>query len=156
MRNIAIVHDWLTNMGGAERLIINFKEIYPNAPIYTSLYNDEKLDRELRNIDVRTSFLQKIKNANKSHQKYFPLMPMAFEEFDLNQYDIVLSSSTSCAKGVITNPNSMHVCYCNSPMRYGWEFYYEYANDSKMNKLKKKMLKYVMNYMRVWDVISAN
>lgn len=156
MKNIAIIHDWLTNMGGAERLIINFKELYPNAPIYTSLYNGEKLDDELKGIDVRTSFLQKIKKANKNHQKYFPLMPMAFESFDLNEYDVVLSSSTSCAKGVITNPSTMHVCYCNSPMRYGWEFYYEYANDSKMNKIKKRLLKYLMNYMRVWDAISAN
>lgn len=156
MNNIAIVHDWLTNMGGAERLIINFKEIYPNAPIYTSLYNPDKLDNELKNIDVRTSFLQKIRSANKNHQKYFPLMPMAFENFDLNKFDVVLSSSTSCAKGIVTNPNTMHVCYCNSPMRYGWEFYYEYSNDSNMNKIKKKLLKYLMNYMRIWDVVSSN
>ena len=155
-RQIAIVHDWLTNMGGAERLIINFKEIYPEAPVYTSIYNGEKLDRELKNIDVKTSFLQNKKGSKINHQKFFPFMPMAFESFDLNEFDIILSSSTSCAKGVITNPNSVHVCYCNSPMRYGWEFYYEYANDDKIGKLKKIFLKYFMNYMRIWDVASAN
>ncbi len=154
--NIAIVHDWLTNMGGSERLVVNFKEIYPEAPIYTSIYNSDKLDDELKNIDVRTSFLQNKRNAKTNHQKYFPFMPAAFESFDLNGYDIVLSSSTCCAKGVITNPNTMHVCYCNSPMRYGWEFYYEYANDPKIGKFKKIFLKYFMNYMRIWDLASSN
>lgn len=151
---IALVHDWLTNMGGAERLIINFKELYPEAPIYTTVYNPENLDKELQNIDVRTSFLQKKKKARTNHQKYFPLMPMAFESFDLNEYDIVLSSSTSCAKGVITNPDTMHVCYCNSPMRYGWEFYYEYTEN--MGYFKKSLVRYLMNYIRVWDQVSSN
>ena len=152
--SVAIVHDWLTNMGGAERLVINFKELYSEAPIYTSVYNEEMLDPELRNIDIRTSFIHNIRGSKRNHQKFFPLMPMAFESFDLNDYNIVLSSSTSCAKGVITNPNTMHVCYCNSPMRYGWEFYYEYIEN--MGAFKKKLVKYLMNYMRIWDVTSAN
>lgn len=153
---IALVHDWLTNMGGAERLVINFKEIFPDAPIYTTIYNPDNLDEELKNIDVRTSFLQNKKNALTNHQKYFPYMPMAFESFDLNEFDIVLSSSTSCAKGVVTNPDTLHICYCNTPMRYAWEFYYEYANKSGMKKSKKELLKYFMNYMRVWDNVSSN
>lgn len=150
------MHDWLTNMGGAERVIMNFKEIYPDAPIYTSIYNPEKMDNAFRNFDIRTSFIQDKKSAKENHQKYFPFMPMAFESFDLNEYDIVLSSSTCCAKGVITNPETMHICYCNTPMRYGWEFYYQYANDSKMNPLKRKFLKYFINYMRLWDNVSSN
>lgn len=81
-------------------------------------------------------------------------MPMAFESFDLNAYDVVLSSSSSCAKGVVTNPETMHVCYCHSPMRYGWEFYYEYTKD--MKGIKKKLIKYFMNYMKIWDVSSSN
>lgn len=153
---VALVHDWLTNMGGAERVVINFKEIFKDAPIYTTIYNPDNLGDELKNIDVRTSFLQNKKDAKKNHQKYFPFMPMAFESFDLNDYDIVLSSSSSCAKGVVTNPNTMHVCYCHSPMRYGWEFYYEYANTTDMKKLKKKLLKYFMDYMRIWDNVSSN
>ena len=153
---VALVHDWLTNMGGAERVVINFKEIFKDAPIYTTIYNPDNLDDELKNIDVRTSFLQNKKDAKKNHQKYFPFMPMAFESFDLNDYDIVLSSSSSCAKGVVTNPNTMDVCYCHSPMRYGWEFYYEYANTTDMKKLKKKLLKYFMDYMRIWDNVSSN
>ncbi|MFL0249132.1 glycosyltransferase [Clostridium neuense] len=154
--NVALVHDWLTNMGGAERVIINFKEIYKDAPIYTTLYNPDNLDNEFKNIDVRTSFLQSPKNLRRGHQMLLPFMPMAFESFDLNEYDIVLSSSSSCAKGVITNPDTMHVCYCHTPMRYAWEYYYEYANEWGLNKLKGKLLKYVMNYIRMWDRVSAD
>lgn len=154
--NVALVHDWLTNMGGAERVVINFKQIYKNAPIYTTIYNPDNLDDELKNIDVRTSFLQNKKKAKINHQRYFPYMPMAFESFDLNEYEVVLSSSSSCAKGVITNPNTMHICYCHSPMRYGWEFYYEYADKSDMKKIKKDSLKYFMNYMKIWDQVSSN
>lgn len=154
--NVALIHDWLTNMGGAERVVINFKEIYKEAPIYTTLYNPDNLDEELRNINVRTSFLQSSKNLKRGHQKLLPFMPMAFESFDLNEYDIVLSSSSSCAKGVITNPNTMHVCYCHTPMRYAWEYYYEYANEWGLNKIKGRLLKYVMNYIRMWDRVSAD
>ncbi|MDT8716163.1 glycosyltransferase [Clostridium sp. 19966] len=154
--DLAIVHEWLTNMGGSERLIVNFKELYPDAPIYTTIYNPEKLDKELRDIDVRTSFLQNKRGAKNHHQRYFPFMPMAFESFDLTQYDVVLSSSTSCAKGVITRPDTMHICYCNSPMRYGWEFYYQYIEHDVNSKIKKHLLKYLMNYMRLWDRLSSD
>ncbi len=150
---IAIVHDWLTNMGGAEQVIINFKEIYPDAPIYTTLYNPNNLDEKLRNIDVRTSFLQK-KKMITNHKKYFPLMPLAFENFNLNEYDVVLSSSSSCAKGVLTNPNSVHICYCHTPMRYAWEKRDDYING--MGKIKRRLIKILLHYMRMWDSASAN
>lgn len=150
---LAIVHDWLTNMGGAEQVIINFKEVYPNAPIYTTFYNPDNLDEKLKNIDVRTSFLQKKKMVT-NHKKYFPLMPLAFENFNLNEYDVVLSSSTCCAKGVLTNPNSVHICYCNTPMRYAWERRDDYTEG--MGKLKRKLVKILLHYMRIWDVTSAN
>jgi len=153
--NIALVHDWLTNMGGAERVLINFKEIYKNSPIYTTLYNPAKLDNDLKNVDVRTSFLQNEKNIKKGHQSLLPYMPMAFESFDLNEYDVILSSSSSCAKGIVTSPNSLHICYCHTPMRYSWEFYYEYEKDWNMKKIKRNMLKYFINYMRLWDNVSS-
>ena len=112
------------------------------------------LDGILRDCDIRASYLQSIKGAVKDHRKFFPLMPVAFESFDLNDYDVVLSSSSSCAKGVITNPSTCHICYCHSPMRYGWEFYYEYVKG--MGRLKKAFVKYIMNYMRVWDRVSSD
>lgn len=150
---IAIVHDWLTNMGGAEQVVINFKEVYKDAPIYTTFYNPDKLDNKLKNIEVKTSYLQK-KKMVENHKKYFPLMPMAFEKFDLNEYDIVLSSSSSCAKGVLTKPGSIHICYCHTPMRYAWEKRDEYTKG--MGKLKKKLVEILCHYMRIWDVASSN
>lgn len=150
---IAIVHDWLTNMGGAEQVVINFKKIYKEAPIYTTLYNPGNLDKELQNIDVRTSFLQK-KKMIENHKKYFPLMPLAFENFNLNEYDIVLSSSSSCAKGIITKPGSIHVCYCHTPMRYAWELRDDYTKG--MGKLKRRLIKILLHYMRIWDLASAS
>lgn len=150
---IAIVHDWLTNMGGAEQVVINFKEIYKEAPIYTTFYNPNKLDDKLKNIEVKTSHLQK-KKMVENHKKYFPLMPMAFEKFDINKYDVILSSSSSCAKGVITKPGSVHICYCHTPMRYAWEKRDEYTEG--MGKLKKKLVEILCHYMRIWDVASSN
>lgn len=151
---IALVHDWLPFMGGAERVVTNFLEIFEDSPIYTSVYNRDKLEGLLKDANIKGSFLQNIKSAVKDHRKFLPLMPSAFESFDLNSYDVVLSSSSSCAKGVITSPSTCHICYCHSPMRYGWEFYYEYIQN--VGKLKKLFIRYVMNYMRIWDNVSSD
>lgn len=152
---VAIVHDWLTNMGGAEQVVINLKRCFKDAPIYTTLYAPENLDDELREIDVHTSFLQKKnKKKNLDHKKHFPLMPLAFENFNLNEYDLVISSSSSCAKGVLTKPGSIHICYCHTPMRYAWEKREEYMEG--MGKLKKKLVKILLHYMRMWDTLSSN
>lgn len=156
MTKIAIAHDWLTNMGGAEKVVINFKQIYKEAPIYTVSYNEKNLDKELKNIDVRTSFIQNLPKGNVKHQMYLPFMPTAWEQFDFNEYDVVLSSSSSCAKGIITSPDTVHICYCHSPMRYAWEFYNEYMEREKMGKIKKFLVKYIMNYIRIWDRVSAD
>lgn len=153
---IAIAHDWLTNMGGAENVVINFTEIYPDAPVYTTVYNPNKLDQSLKRINVKTTFLQKIKGANKKHQSLLPLMPIAWEQLDFNEYDVVLSSSSSCAKGLVTSPDTMHVCYCHTPMRYAWEFYNEYLEREKIGFFKSKLIPIIMNYIRIWDVTSAN
>jgi len=134
---LAIVHDWLTNMGGAEQVIINFKECFKEAPIYTTFYTPDNLSEELKGIEVHTSCLQKKNKKIINHKKYFPLMPMAFERFDLNDYDVILSSSSSCAKGVLTKPGSIHICYCHTPMRYAWEKREEYT--SRNGKTKKEV-----------------
>ena len=151
---VALVHDWLPFMGGAERVLTNFLEVYENAPVYTSVYKRENLKGILKTCNIQGSFLQNIKGAVKDHRKYFPLMPTAFEMFDMNGYDVVLSSSSSCAKGVITSPSTCHICYCHSPMRYGWEFFYEYVQN--MGSIKKMLVKYIMNYMRMWDRTSSD
>lgn len=151
---VAIVHDWLTNMGGAEQVVINLKKCYPEAPIYTTFYTPDNLSDELKNIEVHKSYLQKKDKKFINHKKYFPFMPFAFENFDLNDYDVVISSSSCCAKGVLTKPGSIHICYCHTPMRYAWEKREEYLEG--MGKLKKKLVKILLHYMRIWDSISSN
>lgn len=154
---VALVHDWLPFMGGAERVLTNFLELYPNSPIYTSICNREKLDSPLKEADIITSYLQKGKKIIENHRNLFPFMPTAMESFNLNQYDIVLSSSSSVAKAVITNPNTMHVCYCHSPMRYGWEFSHEYAGKmAGKSGIKNKILSYFLTGIRIWDNASAD
>lgn len=148
---IAIVHDWLTNMGGAEQVIINFKDIYPDAPIYTTFYNPDNLDDKLKGLDVKTSFLQGKKMVT-NHKKYFPLMPLAFRLFKLKEYDVVLSSSTCCAKGVKAS-NGVHICYCNTPMRYAWEKRGDYLKG--MGKIKRAIISIFLFFMRKWDKWSS-
>lgn len=154
---VALVHDWLPFMGGAERVLTNFLEIYNDAPIYTTIANKDKLDYPLNKANIITSNLQKEGKNVENHRRLFPFMPTAIESFNLNEFDIVLSSSSSVAKGVITNPNTMHICYCHSPMRYGWEFSYEYAGKmSGKSKLKNKFLNYFLSGIRLWDNASAD
>lgn len=152
---LALIHDWLPFMGGAERVLTNFVELYPNAPIYTTICNKEKIDGPIRDAEIITSKLQKNKPI-ENHRKLFPFMLTAIEQFDLNDFDVVLSSSSSIAKAVITKPDTMHVCYCHSPMRYGWEFSHEYAGKmAGKGSLKSKLLSYFLTGVRVWDYSSA-
>lgn len=151
---VAIVHDWLTNMGGAERIIKIFHELFPDAPIYTLVYDKESMPDEFKNMDVRVSFLQQIPFGKKKYQSLLPFMPTAIEQFDLSGYDLVISSSTCCAKGVLTRTDTLHICYCNTPMRYGWDFYHEYIKGK--NRLSKLLIAFAMNYIRLWDRLSAD
>ena len=154
--NIALVHDWLPFMGGAERVLSDFIEIYPDAPVYTLLCNKSKMEEPIKSAKIITSYLQKKGKEISNHRKLFPFMPTAIESFNLNKYDVILSSSSSVAKSVITNPASVHICYCHSPMRYAWEFSYEYAGKmAGKGALKNKLLNYFLTFMRVWDYSSA-
>lgn len=155
-KKIALVHDWLPFMGGAERVLSDFVEVYPDAPIYTLLCNKDKMEEPIASAKIITSHLQKGNKEIKNHRKLFPFMPTAIENFDLNGYDVVLSDSSSVAKGVITSPATVHICYCHSPMRYAWEFSHEYAGQmAGKGKLKNKILNYFMTGIRLWDYASA-
>lgn len=151
---IAIVCDWLTVNGGAEKVILALHELFPSAPIYTSLYNPEKV-RGFENAKIRTSFLQKIPFAKNHHQLMLPLMPLAFESMNLDEFDIVISSSHSCAKGIITKPKTLHICYCHTPMRYAWDNHNEYIKQYKMNFVAKKLGNRIMHRLRMWDRLAA-
>ena len=153
---IALIHDYLVQYGGAERVLEAFTEIFPKAPIFTMVYDKKLMNGSFENKKIRSSFLQKIPFVG-SHHRVFPLlMPMAIEQFDLSEFDIVLSDSNSYAKGVITNPNTLHVTYCHTPMRYAWDDCHKYLREFKYSKLTKKLVPFAMNYIRLWDKISAD
>lgn len=153
---VAIIHDWLTNMGGAERVILALHEIFPDAPVFTMVHNPDKLPPEFANIDIRTSCIQRLPGAKTKYQTYLPLMPVAAEQFDLSEYDVVISSSHACAKGVITRPETLHICYCYTPMRYAWFLYHEYMQLERVSRIKRFFIPFLMNYLRMWDRLAAD
>ena len=151
---IAIVCDWLTNFGGAEKVILALHRLFPQAPIYTSVYNKEKMIG-FENAEIHTSYLQNFPWAQKKHQLYLPFYPKVFERFNLNDFDIVISSSHSCAKGIITKPETLHICYCHSPMRYAWEDSINYIDQYEINPIIKRIARSFIHKLRIWDRLSA-
>jgi len=149
---VAITIDWLTEFGGAERVLTHLHEMYPDAPIYTSLLWPSAIPEYMRNWDIRTSFLQKIPLARSHHRALLPLMPLAFEQFDLSEYDVVLTTAHACAKGVITGADTTNICYIFTPPRYLWEQYYAYTNGSR----RKVLYAPIANWLRVWDRVAAD
>lgn len=154
-KKIAIVCDWLTNLGGAEKVIMSLHKLFPEAPIYTTLY-DKSRAKGFESATIYTSFIQKIPFAKKNHTLMLGSMPMAVESFNLNEYDIVISSSHSVAKGIITKPETLHISYCHTPMRYAWEPWeldYRLQSFPKFihYKIKKKIHK-----IRLWDRLTAD
>lgn len=150
---VAIVHDWLVNYGGAERVVEAMLSLYPDADIYTLVYDEKKMGRIFPKEKVRTSFVQKIPGSTKIYTKLLTLMPKAFESFDFSGYDLVLCSSSSCAKGVITPPSVPHIAYIHSPMRYAWDQFFEYRKRS--GSLTRLFMDRWMMGIRLWDFISS-
>ncbi len=152
---IALVHDYLVQYGGAERVLEAFCEIWPQAPIYTLIYDPERVHHRFDKKTVRTSYLQKVPFSKTHHRLFPPLMMTAIEQFDLDYYDVVLSDSSSFAKNVITNPDTLHICYCHTPIRYGWDGCQSYIQEFSFPSLVKKLVPFAMNYIRVWDFYST-
>ncbi len=154
---IAIVHDFLNQFGGAERVVKALHEIFPEAPIYTLLYDKEKMAGEFKDAKIITSDLQKKpKFIRKRAKLLLPFFPVAIEQFDLSEYDLVISSSNAWAKSILTKPETKHICYCNSPMRFAWDWYHNYLGEQKMSKFKRAIIYPLMSYLRVWDYSSAS
>ncbi|MFK5986664.1 MAG: glycosyltransferase [Pseudomonadota bacterium] len=151
---IAIIHYWLINWRGGEKVIESLLEIYPEADVYTHVYKKSLVEEKLKNINIFTTFISKLPFATKLYQKYLPLMPIALEQLDLREYDIVISSESGPSKGVITNPDSLHICYCHTPMRYVWDLYPEYKN--KAGTLTRIMMLPLVHYLKIWDRLSAD
>ncbi|MCL5264952.1 MAG: glycosyltransferase [Chloroflexi bacterium] len=152
---VAIACSWLNQYGGAERVLEYLHEMYPEAPIYTSMYWPEVMPSTYRQWDIRTSFMDKLPLVKKHHQAFLALYPLAFEQFDLNEYDVVISLSSAYCHGVITDPKTLHVSYCLTPARFLWN-YHEYIKNEKVGSVIKLMLPVVLNYLRKWDVQAAN
>ena len=152
---IALIHDHLTQEGGAEKVLKTFQEIFPEAPTYTLFYDQKKLGSLFLGKDIRTSFLQKIPGATKNYQWFLPLMPTATESYDLMNYDVVISSCSALAKGVITRSNSLHICYCHTPTRYLWSDTHRYVAELKRSRLIKKVIPLVLSRLRAWDQLAA-
>ncbi len=153
---IALVHDYLVQYGGAERVLEAFTELFPYAPIYTLVYDPEAMHGIFANKRIYTSFLQRLPFSRKRHRFFPPLMPLAIEEFDFSQYDIVLSDSSSYAKGILTRPETLHISYMHTPMRYAWDDCQKYTEDFGFPKMIKRLVPYFMNPIRLWDRASAD
>lgn len=151
---VAIVHDYLNQYGGAERVVEAIAELYPDAPIYTSIYESSLVRDRFVQRDVHTSFMQHLPGVMRHHQIYLPLYPWAFDNFKLHDYDLVLSSSSAWGKAAITGPHTLHISYCHSPMRFAWQTN-EYAQRERMGGISRQLLPFVMYFMRRWDIKSA-
>ena len=149
---VAITTDWLTSFGGAERVLLELHGLFPDAPIYTTVHDPRGLPDAWRGWDVRTSFLQRIPFAPRRHRALLPLMPLAWEQFDFSEYDLVLTTSSAFAKGVITPPGTLNLCYCYTPIRYLWDLYHEYTRDHPA----RWMIAPVAHVLRQWDRLSAD
>lgn len=155
---VAIVHEWLTVIAGSESCFKEFAQIYPEADIFVLVSTNESLVK--LNIDpsrVTNSFIQKLPKAKTKWKNYLPLFPYAVEQFDLSEYDLIISSSHAVAKGVITNANQIHICYIYSPIRYAWDLYHQYLDEANLKSgLKGFIVKQVLHYIRRWDRSTAN
>ena len=150
---VAIIHDWLTTYGGAETFVELWLTMYPDADIYTLVYDKKKLRGHFENNKIYTSYIQKLPFATKIYRKLLRFMPKAFESFDLSGYDLVLCSSSSCAKGVIVPPHVPQIAYIHTPMRYAWDLYFDYRNRS--GAVTRFFMDKWMGQIRLWDYVSA-
>ena len=155
----AFVHEWLTPKatGGSELVV---KEIlqYIDADLYALIdFESSNPESYLYQRQIGTTFLQKLPQARNGIQKYLPLLPIAIEQLNLNHYDVILSSSHAVAKGVLTNPYQLHVCYCHTPMRYAWDLTFDYLNSDRQGQgIQGIIARYILHRLRQWDVVSAN
>jgi len=154
-RRVALVHDWLTGMRGGEKCLEVLCELFPDAPIFTLLYNRGTSSPTIARHDIHTSFVQHLPFASEGYRRYLPLFPFAIERFDLAEFDLVVSSSHCVAKAVRTPTEALHICYCHTPMRYIWNQYDEYFGPGKAGILTRLAMSSVVGRLRRWDVATA-
>lgn len=154
---VAIVHDWLVTYAGAERVLEQMLKIWPQADLFSIVDFLKPNERGfIGGRKVTTSFIQKMPNAQKWYRNWLPFMPMAIEQLDVSNYDLVISSSHAVAKGVIVGPDQLHICLCHSPIRYAWDLQGQYLKESNLDTgLKSYFVRWMLHYMRLWDFRSA-
>jgi len=153
---LALVHDYLIQDGGAERVLQVFHEIWPQAPVFALLHDKEKFGAQLRGLDVRTSFLQKIPFSLKRYKWLMPLMPVATERYDLSEFDVVITSTSAFAKGIITRPDTLHICYCHTPTRYLWSDTHSYIKELGLPGPVRAIMPLMLTNIRIWDRLAAD
>lgn len=153
---VALVHEHLAQDGGAENVLRVFHEIFPHAPIFTIVYDRQRANKVFRQADIRTSFIQKIPLGVRLYQMALPLMTTAVEKFDLTEFDLILSSASGFAKGVITTPQTLHLCYCHSPTRYLWSDAHRYYKELRYPRLIKSFIPLTLTKIRQWDRVAAD
>jgi glycosyltransferase involved in cell wall biosynthesis len=151
---VAIVHYWLVGMRGGEKVVEALCEMFPQADIFTHVYLPDAVSDAIRRHRVITSFINRLPRATRLYKRYLPLMPLALEQLDLRGYDLVISSESGPAKGVIPPPSARHLCYCHSPMRYLWNMFHDYREQS--GRVTRFLMPPLAHYLRVWDTVSAS
>jgi glycosyltransferase involved in cell wall biosynthesis len=152
---IALVHDWMNQIGGAEDVLETMVGLYPQAPIFTSLYAPNKMPAHWRHWDIRTGFIDRLPFSHRKQQLYFPLYPFVFEKFDLRHFDVVLTNKSGFSHGVITGPDTVHICYCLTPTRYIWR-YHQYVEQENIGRMTQRMLWPFLTFLRQWDRLAAD
>ncbi len=150
---VAIIHYWLVGMRGGEKVIEALCEMYPQADIFTHVYVPEMVSGRIRQHRIIPTFINSLPRASKMYKTYLPLMPLALEQLDLRGYDLIISSESGPAKGIIAPSEALHVCYCHTPMRYIWNMYHDYRNSA--GRVARLMMPPLTHYLRMWDVTSA-
>ncbi|MFH2105211.1 MAG: glycosyltransferase [Parcubacteria group bacterium] len=148
---VALIHDFLNQVGGAEKVLQVFHELFPKAPVYTITYDRSETGDVFDDMDIRTSFIQNLPGGPRRYKWYLAWMPAAIEQFDLSSYDVVLSDCSAYSKGIVTKPETLHICYCHSPTRYLWSDTHSYTEELKQPSIIKKGLPIILNRIRVWD-----
>jgi glycosyltransferase involved in cell wall biosynthesis len=157
-RRVAIVHDWLVVVGGGEGVLRELIAMFPDCDLFTVVDFLSDADRaRLLGKRAKTTFIQKLPFAKNKYRSYLPLMPFAVEQIDLSDYDLIISSSHAVAKGVITGPDQLHICYCHSPIRYAWDMQHQYLRQARLTRgLKSLSARLILHYIRIWDYRTAN
>lgn len=152
---VALVHDYLNQWGGAERVLEVFLQLWPEAPVFTAVYDKEKLGEHFTDNVVYSSFLGSFPFARRHHRPFIPLMPLAFERFDVRDFDLVISSSASFAKGVLAHSNALHINYCHTPTRFLWQDFHDRAFETRKWFIPDFLMKLGGTFLRMWDFQAA-